>query len=108
MQSEQDQKIKRQIGYQWDNSLIFFKKTIIEGELISEIANEFQKSARAQPREVRLENWDKSTKKMNDGGGGGTFFSFRSNFGAITRLETLATQATSSKTSQTFGHLILI
>ena len=51
---------------------------------------------------------------MNDGGGGGTFFSFRSNFGAITRLETLATlatlatQATSSKTSQTFGHLILI
>ena len=44
VQSEQDQKIKRQIGYQWDNSL--FKKknkqTNIEGELISEIGNEFQ------------------------------------------------------------------
>ena len=25
VQSEQDQKIKRQIGYQWDNSLIFLK-----------------------------------------------------------------------------------
>ena len=43
MQSEQNQKIKRQIGYQWDNSLIFFsKKANIEGELISEIGNEFQ------------------------------------------------------------------
>ena len=35
---------------------------------------------------------------MNDGGGGGErrnlFFGFRSNFRAITRLETLATQAT--------------
>ena len=44
VQSEEDQKIKRQIGYQWDNSL--FKKknkqTNIEGELISEIGNEFQ------------------------------------------------------------------
>ena len=43
MQSEQDQKIKRQIGYQWDNSLLlFFFLTNIEGELISEIGNEFQ------------------------------------------------------------------
>ena len=39
-------------------------------------------------------------KNMNDGGGGGErrnlqpFFGFRSNFRAITRLETLATQAT--------------
>ena len=33
-------------------------------------------------------------KKMNDGAGGGEpFFCFRSNFRAITRLETLATQA---------------
>ena len=39
-------------------------------------------------------------KNMNDGGGGGEgrnplqpFFCFRSNFRAITRLETLATQA---------------
>ena len=30
---------------------------------------------------------------MNDGGGGGERRSFRSNFRAITRLETLATQA---------------
>ena len=43
MQSEQDQKIKRQIGYQWDNSLFKKKKkTNIEGELISETGNEFQ------------------------------------------------------------------
>ena len=42
MQSEQDQKIKRQLGYQWDNSLIFFLKTDMEGELISETGNEFQ------------------------------------------------------------------
>ena len=44
VQSEQDQKIKRQIGYQWDNPLIFWKKktTNIEGEIISEIGNEFQ------------------------------------------------------------------
>ena len=42
MKSEQDQKIKRQIGYQLDNSLSIFKKTNIEGELISEIGNEFQ------------------------------------------------------------------
>ena len=44
MQSEQDQKIKEQIGYQWDNSLNFYLKTKlnIEGELISEIGNEFQ------------------------------------------------------------------
>ena len=41
-QSEQDQKIKRQIGYRWDNPLKFFLKTNIEGELISEIGNEFQ------------------------------------------------------------------
>ena len=34
--------IKRQIGYQWDNSLIKKKKIYIEGELISEIGNEFQ------------------------------------------------------------------
>ena len=40
MQSEQDQKIKRQIGCQWDNSLNFFLKTNIEGELISETDNE--------------------------------------------------------------------
>ena len=43
MQSEQDQKIKRQIGYQWDNSLIKKKKqnkTNIAGELISEIGND--------------------------------------------------------------------
>ena len=44
MQSEQDQKIKRQIGYRWDNSLIKNKtkqnKTNIEGELISEIGND--------------------------------------------------------------------
>ena len=48
------------------------------------------------------ESWDKSKKKMNDRGGGGErrnpstfnlFFCFRSNFRAITRLETLATQA---------------
>ena len=43
------------------------------------------------PREVRLESWDKSKTKMNDGEGGGE--RFRSNFRAITRLETLATQA---------------
>ena len=42
MQSEQDQKIKRQIGYPWDNSLLKKKTTNIEGELISEIGNEFQ------------------------------------------------------------------
>ena len=42
VQSEQDQKIKEQIGYQWDNSLNFYLKTNIEGELISEIGNEFQ------------------------------------------------------------------
>ena len=42
MQSDQDKKIKRQIGYQWDNSLSIFKKTNIEGELISEIGNEFK------------------------------------------------------------------
>ena len=43
MQSEQDRKIKQQIGCQWDNSLIFKKKkTDIEGELISETGNEFQ------------------------------------------------------------------
>ena len=36
MQSEQDQKIKQQIGYQWDNSLNFYLKTNIEGEPISE------------------------------------------------------------------------
>ena len=43
MQSEQDQKIKRPIGYQWDNPLILLKKkTNIEGELISETGNEFQ------------------------------------------------------------------
>ena len=42
MQSEQNQKIKRQIGYQWDNSLIFKKKTNIEEEQVSEIGNEFQ------------------------------------------------------------------
>ena len=34
--------IKRQIGYQWDNSLNLKKKTDIEGELISETGNEFQ------------------------------------------------------------------
>ena len=35
-------------------------------------------------------------KKMNDGGGEGEpFFCFRSNFPTITRLETLATQASS-------------
>ena len=42
MQSEQDQKIKQQIGYRWDNSLNFYLKTNIEGELISKIGNEFQ------------------------------------------------------------------
>ena len=42
VQSEQDQKIKQQIGYQWDHSLNFYLKTNIEGELISEIGNEFQ------------------------------------------------------------------
>ena len=40
----------------------------------------------------------RAKKNMNDGGGGGErrnlFFGFRSNFRAITRLETLATQAT--------------
>ena len=42
MQSEQEQKIKRQIGYRWDNSLIKKNKnkTNIEGELISEIGND--------------------------------------------------------------------
>ena len=63
-----------------------------------------QPAQQAFPREVSLESWDKK-KKMNDGGGGGErrnssplplqpFFCFRSNFRAITRLETLATQAT--------------
>ena len=42
VQSDQDKKIKRQIGYQWDNSLSILKKTNIEGELISEIGNEFK------------------------------------------------------------------
>ena len=42
MQSERDQKIKRQIGYQWNNPLNFLKNKNIEGELISEIGNEFQ------------------------------------------------------------------
>ena len=46
---------------------------------------------------VRRESWEES-KKRNDGGGGGErrnhlFYRFRSNFRAITRLETLATQA---------------
>ena len=49
---------------------------------------------------VRRESWEES-KKRNDGGGGGGgerrnhlfFYRFRSNFRAITRLETLATQA---------------
>ena len=38
---------------------------------------------------VRRESWDESKKKRNEGGEG----SSRSNFRAITRLETLATQA---------------
>ena len=47
---------------------------------------------------VRRESWEES-KKRNDGGRGGErrnhlfFCRFRSNFRAITRLETLATQA---------------
>ena len=47
---------------------------------------------------VRRESWEES-KKRNDGGRGGErrnhlfFYRFRSNFRAITRLETLATQA---------------
>ena len=40
----------------------------------------------------RRENWNES-KKRNEGGGG-FFFCSRSKFRAITRLETLATQAT--------------
>ena len=43
--------------------------------------------------EVRLESWNESKKKNDGGGGGEPFFCVRSNFRAITRLETLATQA---------------
>ena len=57
-------------------------------------------SSRGSSRKLGQEQ----TKKMNDGGGGGErrnplplplqpFFCFLSNFRAITRLETLATQA---------------
>ena len=45
---------------------------------------------------VRRESWDESKKKRKDGGGGGDstfFFCSCSNFHAVTRLETLATQA---------------
>ena len=54
MQSEQDQKIKQQIGCQWDNSLIFFKKTDIEGELISETGNEFQINTTKYVKDFKL------------------------------------------------------
>ena len=48
-------------------------------------------SSRGSSRKLGQEQ---KKKKMNDGGGGGDiFFCFRSNFRAITRLETLATQA---------------
>ena len=65
---------------------------------------------------VRRESWDESKKRRNDGGGGGEwrnsiffFFCSRSSFRAITRLETLATQARQpsiNKTSKPYFYAI--
>ena len=68
---------------------------------------------------VRRERWDKSGKKRNDGGGVGErrfpllpspfhFFCSRSNSHAITRMETLATQATLGVHHAFFVHFFAI
>ena len=50
---------------------------------------------------VRRESWDESKKRNDRGGGGDFFFCSRSYFRAITRLETLATQARRLHTKST-------